>query len=337
MFYKQALFAGVLLLKPPPSTKGEHTLRSVKSLIEVHRLEFGDGCTAPTTDTPPAIDHDHEDLAVRISFLYEDAAKLAIRLNSERGQSAAVYQYMDAAYYRLQAHACKQDQKHLEHASKYVDIAIDMAETARLPESVRAKLQNMRSEISATLDTLSERTQELAAAQPVTRPPPDLTIKAPAATLPQPDRPRPRSPRTHAANKADRVGLAVSASLTGVFLGVSLGMGLSRIREPFEGSAHRAIHDAAVASWNSGSQVPYSQGVDICQKGKELHDAGVMDACSTFHRLGRATIATSILAGVSLVSTTVFTVRVIRARTRDIHLSGAWQPGGAILKLVGHF
>lgn len=325
---------GAFAMKPSPDSANEQRLRAIKALIEEHSPGLRDACMNPLAQGDPP-DTFHEELAMRVALLCEDAAKIAKMLGSKRGQSAAFYQYMDAARNRLKAFSCHPLRQHLVRASEHIVEGSHIAnESTILPED-RQKLQEMAEDVALKLKALDTKastdTKTVVLAAPVSAEP----VPPDVFQTPLPGPPEQREARV--ANKLDRVAVAVSASLTGIFFGAALGMGLSRVREPFEGLAHREVYEAAVASWGRGVGVPYGEGVDICAKGREVDDDGVVGACDTFDRLGRATIATSVLAGVSLVSTMIFTARLIRARTRRVQVAGGWQPGGLVFNVSGHF
>lgn len=133
----------------------------------------------------------------------------------------------------------------------------------------------------------------------------------------------PPQPETRAEPRLSRpllIGVGVSAGLTVVMVGASLGMGLSRLREPFTGPAYDKIYDAAKASFEDdvmGNEVAYGDGADMCKLGAEVKNADVTSACDTWNTLGKATIATAVLAGVFAVTTISLTAVMLRKRQKE--------------------
>ncbi len=109
---------------------------------------------------------------------------------------------------------------------------------------------------------------------------------------PTPGKPTPPS------NRPLVIGIAISAALSASMLAVSLGTGLSRIKEPFTGAAYENIYDAAVASYSDASpDVDYGNDTNMCKSGREVNNAAVINACDNWDRLGQTAIATGVLTG----------------------------------------
>jgi hypothetical protein len=147
--------------------------------------------------------------------------------------------------------------------------------------------------------------------------PPDEPAEPPAAPGdPSGDAPpdQPAAPN----NRPLVIGVAISASLTVSMLAISLGTSLSRIKDPFTGAAYERIYDAAVASFNDASpDVDYGTGTNMCQNGREVNNAAVINACDSWDRLGRAAIATGVLTGVFAATTLTLTgVLIHRKRSQ---------------------
>lgn len=356
-FYGIVIVVSALCFQSPGSDAAEQALRTIKGLTDRHRENLVDAC-AEAVVPGVAPDLYHEELALRVSMLYDDSATMARGLASERGLVAAFHMHKYAAQFRLQAYACNPLRQHLERAADYITEARGLLDGSSVPPAAREELQKLSEDVIATLAAHDERLKVETV--------PFMSTKPDKAALPflsteQPGPPGPSaSPSSHlesaaqgkvpagasrsstargslVGSKAGRAALAVSGSLTGLFLGASLGMGLSRVREPFEGRAHRAIFDAARDSWSGGKNVPYGEGVDMCQEGRDLDDGGVIRACEHFDRLGRATIATGILAGVSLATTIAFAIRIAGKRSGRLRVAAAWQTGGMMLNFSGRF
>lgn len=125
--------------------------------------------------------------------------------------------------------------------------------------------------------------------------------------------PEPRGARDRASRWPD-VGLWTSVSLVGLFGAAALGTGLARVREPFQGAAFSNILDAARASQSDadpGNDVSSAQSADMCalargSGGGGPHNPEVAGQCDRFDALGKASLATGVLAGVSLVAVATF-------------------------------
>ncbi len=334
----------VLSLSSPPSdAANEQTLRAIKGLTDARKQELVEACREPG-GVGGAYDLYHEDLALRVSMLSDESAQIALRLTSDRGRDSAAYMFTEAAKYRLLAYACHSLRPHLEHAAKFISEARRVSEGNSVSVAVRNRINEIELEIAGlreayNLESEWRRSTFLSTtALPEVPPPPAPRAKLPRqVSVPRDSSPRPEATPAPSRSRSGVVAAAVSGSMTGIFLGASLGMGLSRLREPFEGFAHRAIYDAAVASWSGGAKVPYGAGIDMCQQGRDLGDAGVIRACDNYDRLGKATIATGVLAGVSLATSITFAVRIVRARSRRLHVSAGWQPSGMNINLSGRF
>lgn len=110
------------------------------------------------------------------------------------------------------------------------------------------------------------------------------------------------------------VGLGVAAGLTGTLLLISLGTGLSRYKEPFQGAAYLKIYDAAVASTSDsdpGNDVPHDGASDMCA---DPADRVVRDACDSWHRLGRIAVGTGVATGLLAATTAALAVLVTHKR-----------------------
>lgn len=104
------------------------------------------------------------------------------------------------------------------------------------------------------------------------------------------------------------VGLGVSLGLMGVFGAAALGTGLSRVRSPFTGAAYENILAAARVSREDDdptNDVSSSTDRDMCADNGQ-GNADVARACARWDGLGRASLATGILAGLSLVAAATF-------------------------------
>lgn len=160
-------------------------------------------------------------------------------------------------------------------------------------------------------------------------PPPDT----PPETKPEPEpapEPAPRADTVPAASRRPppvtsekppvwpTAGLGVSLALTGVFGAVALGTGLSRVRSPFTGAAYDNIVEAARASREDDdptNDVSSSTDRDMCADGGQ-GNADVARACERWVGLGRASLATGIIAGLSLVAAATFLgLKLRRGRT----------------------
>lgn len=117
------------------------------------------------------------------------------------------------------------------------------------------------------------------------------------------------------------VGLGVSLGLMGVFGAVALGTGLSRVRSPFTGAAYDNILEAARVSREDDdptNDVSSSTDRDMCADGGQ-GNADVARACDRWDSLGRASLATGILAGLSLVAAATFLGLKLRRGRADRH------------------
>lgn len=343
IFLHISIVMAASLLGASSDLSNEQALRAIKGLTDARTQELAGACLEPGGVGGP-YDLYHEDLALRVAFLFDESAQIALRLSSDRGRDSAAYMFAEAAKYRLLAYACHSLRPHLEHAAKLIGEALNVSKGSPVSLAVRSRIEEIELEV-ARLREAHEIEAEWrmgtfmsTKALPEVPPPPSRRAKpSRQVRAPRDASARAEENPTPSRSEADKVALAVSGSMTGIFLGASLGMGLSRLREPFEGLAHRAIYDAAVASWSGGARVPYGQGVDMCQQGRELADAGVIRACDNYDRLGKATVATGVLGGVSLATSIIFAVRIVRARSRRVRLNAGWQPGGMTVNLSGRF
>ncbi len=112
------------------------------------------------------------------------------------------------------------------------------------------------------------------------------------------------------------IGVAISAGLTASMLAISLGTSLSRVRAPFTGAAYDRIYSAAVASFKDDTpNVDYGRETDMCQNGRMVNNAAVINACDSWDRLGQTAIATGVIAGV-LAATTLTLTSILLHRKR---------------------
>jgi len=148
--------------------------------------------------------------------------------------------------------------------------------------------------------------------EPVVTPPPEATELNSSAPV--------RPPRTSAPSRTPlAVGLGVSAGLAATMLAVSLGTGLSRAQEPFQGAAFTKIHEAAKASYSDAdpnNNVDYGQGREMCSVDTITRNPKVADACAHWSNLGTVAIATGVVAGVFVLGTAVFTGLLARHKRR---------------------
>lgn len=177
------------------------------------------------------------------------------------------------------------------------------------------------------------------------KPPPETKPEAPEPGPATAKPPEPRADTTPAASrrpppatpekppKWPNAGLGVSLGLMGVFGAVALGTGLSRVRSPFTGAAYDKILEAARASREDddpSNDVSSSSDRDMCADGGQ-GNADVARACDRWVGLGRASLATGILAGLSLVAAATFLGLKLRRGRVDRH---AGRPG---LRLGANF
>lgn len=337
LVYGNFLVVSVFLCLPLQGDVGEQALRTIKALTETHKQSLADACDVSGPEGIPQ-DLDYcEELALRIAFFYDESAMIARRIGSERGRDAAFYLHMEAARYRMQAYKYNARRQHLKRAGEYVLEARKFSAGGSISPESRQMLQSMGQEVIEMIETHDARigATPVGISHRVLEHGNSLNSFTPAKVLANVGLAERRQPSRR--STSEKIALAVTGSLTGLFLGASLGMGLSRVRQPFEGLAHRAIYDAAVASWNGGAKVPLGDGVDLCQQGRELKDSGVVRACDSFDRLGRATIATGVLAGVSLATTIALSVKFSRSHRRSLRIATGWQAGGVVFSFSGHF
>lgn len=135
-----------------------------------------------------------------------------------------------------------------------------------------------------------------------------------------------------------------SGVLTGATIVVSLGTGLVRVREPFEGAAYKSILNAARASYEDAdptNNVSYGSEDDMCANARAGAgvNAEVISACDRWDRLGKVAVATGVLTAVFAVSTVVFSVLAVKARRKSEKLSFGVGPlrGGGGLVGTGRF
>ncbi len=351
--------AGALFVQVPADRPSEQALRAIKALTDEYKQGLVNACSEEVAPGEPPDLH-YEELALQVAVISQEGAIMARRLASERGPNAAFYMHKDAAQYRLQAYACNPLREHLVSSRRYIAEAQRFLDGSAITPAAREALETMSQIVAAKLKAHDERlASETNILLPVKKGNPVTVPKRPPlSTAPQRENlvssaseaaaaahhsaptelPPPAKRRDRPmVSRGERIALAVSGSLTGLFFGAALGMGLSRVRDPFEGPAHRAISDAVKASWKDGVKVPYGKGVDMCRGGRDLEAAGVIGACERFEGLGRATIATGVLAAVSLATTIVVAARIVRKRNRRMHVAAEWRSGGMVLNLSGRF
>lgn len=147
--------------------------------------------------------------------------------------------------------------------------------------------------------------------------PPTPTAEEPP---PRDEEPAPSDEGEEAGRRRLVAGLAASASLTGVLLAVSLGTGLSRFKEPFQGAAYARIYEAARGSFDdgvAGNEVDYGAMSDMCSDSARMINGDVDDACRAWDRLGITAIATGVGAGVMGATTVTLAVLLKRRALRD--------------------
>jgi hypothetical protein len=150
-----------------------------------------------------------------------------------------------------------------------------------------------------------------------------------AAAAPEPVGPPRRAVTQVRAPERRRPGSGVWAALglAGGLAVVSLGTGLARLRRPFHGAAYQAIVDGAMAADADavvGNEVGWDAGSDMCALAREAGaDGGVVNAaiagrCARWDALGRASVATGVLAGVAAAAAVVLLVVDGRQRRRQV-------------------
>lgn len=184
-------------------------------------------------------------------------------------------------------------------------------------------IERMRRDFERTLEDCAPEPPPPASEAPV----PEVTAATPpppakdATPLPAKDTTPPRWPT---------VGLWTSVALTGLLGGAALGTGLSRVSDPFHGAAYLSIYNAAVASGRDAdpsNDVDSTREDDMCKiargSGGSVVNTEVAGRCDRWDALGKASIATGIFAGMSLVMAATFLGLKLR---RPSQRAGARKP-----------
>jgi len=142
--------------------------------------------------------------------------------------------------------------------------------------------------------------------------------------------PDPRADQPIASDKQFKVyrNLAITAGVfTGVSLGALLGTSLSRISEPFHGTAYKSILEAAEASFDDDdptNNVDYDSNTDMCATARQpAGNTNVAAACQRWDRLGKAAIATGITTGIFATTTVVFAILAHRTKRKLAYAQGS--------------
>lgn len=164
-------------------------------------------------------------------------------------------------------------------------------------------------------------------------PSPSSSPEGPPPPLPETNKPPPMSDEPYKSPTWIRAGLWSSIALTGASTGVFLGTLFAVAREPITGVAYLKILEAARMSATVGS----GEMDNMCEQARALGDdqgvtdASVVAACDHKDRVLATAIATGVIAGVSLISTAVFTSLLLKHRKRNTgRLVGATRRGAWI-------
>ena len=165
---------------------------------------------------------------------------------------------------------------------------------------------------------------------PLSRPQPTSVPAAPVEAAPEPASTRRAQPDVKPAARTPHwtdAGLWTSVSLFGLFGAAALGTGLSRVSDPFHGAAFTKIVEEAHKSQQDAdptNDVSTAKGDDMCALARGGAGGGSLNAsvagrCDQYDALGKASIATGVLAGVSLVATATFLgLKLRRGRTHQL-------------------
>lgn len=311
-----------LLLSPAPDVATEQTLRAIKALTESYKQELMEACDEPRILGGPR-DIYHEDLALRVAIFSEESARIAQRLTSERGRSSAAHMFSEAAKYRIKAYICHSRRQHLEYAERHISEAEKIAEADTISPSVRKDIIDTKQDIIVRLKNHDMETERRTSTflftglktSPPTHPPTnaegenayrDLSIAKPRLDAPL-------------------ITLGFMSSGTSSALKSLPKSDLLRPGDLFERIAKRAIYDAAVASWSGGANVPYGEGVDVCQQGRRLGDVVVTRTCDIFSAIGVSLADTDGDPGSGHAASVTFARRIFRVRFERMH-AGAILP-----------